>query len=222
MRKFISALQRLRADKSGSISILAAFVLVGVVGVSALALEYGHGLLQKAENQRVGRPRRLWRGARLRLDRARATSATSAASNIAALNGISSGVSPVGRQLADRRRQQRRRGHRDDQRPAAAGARADHQHDVAGQRHRLCRDQIRRPRLHHRAQRQRQRRDRIERRHQRNRRQLRRRLEQQPSPCPGAPRSSRKTSITPRRRHSVSRRRQHQPRRPGTRSIPTR
>ena len=53
MRKLRPALQRLRADTAGSISVLGAFVIIGVIGVSALCLEYGHGLVQRTENQRV-------------------------------------------------------------------------------------------------------------------------------------------------------------------------
>ena len=53
MRGESNVLRRYWHDEQGAISILAAFVLVAVVGVSALALEYGHGLLQKVENQRA-------------------------------------------------------------------------------------------------------------------------------------------------------------------------
>ena len=45
-------LHRPCGDRRGAISIVAAFVLVGVISVSALVLEYGHGLVQKIENQR--------------------------------------------------------------------------------------------------------------------------------------------------------------------------
>jgi Putative Flp pilus-assembly TadE/G-like len=86
-------LQIFVADRRGAISIIAAFVLVGVVGVSALALEYGHALLQKVENQRVA-DLAAFGGALVYGSTASTTSATGAASNIAALNGVSSGVSP--------------------------------------------------------------------------------------------------------------------------------
>ena len=46
-------LHRFCDDRRGAISIIAAFALIGVIGVSALALEYGHALVQKTENQRV-------------------------------------------------------------------------------------------------------------------------------------------------------------------------
>ena len=42
MRGISGFLHRSCDDARGTISILGAFVLVGVVGVSALALEYGH------------------------------------------------------------------------------------------------------------------------------------------------------------------------------------
>ena len=93
MRKFIPALQRLRADTSGSISILAAFVLVGAVGVSALALEYGHGLLQKTENQRAA-DLAAYGGALVYGSTGSSSDATSVANNIVALNGLSGDATP--------------------------------------------------------------------------------------------------------------------------------
>ncbi len=93
MRKLLPALQRLRADTGGSISILAAFVLVGAIGVSALALEYGHGLLQKTENQRAA-DLAAYAGALVYGSTSSSSDATSAASNIAALNGLSGDATP--------------------------------------------------------------------------------------------------------------------------------
>ena len=87
------ALQRLRADTAGSISILAAFVLVGAVGVSALALEYGHGLLEKTENQRAA-DLAAYGGALVYGSTGSSSDATSAANNIVALNGLSGDATP--------------------------------------------------------------------------------------------------------------------------------
>ena len=78
-------------DERGAISILAGFLVVSVVGVSALALEYGHGLLQKVENQRAA-DLAAYGGALVYNSTGSTDSATSAATNIAALNGLSSGV----------------------------------------------------------------------------------------------------------------------------------
>ncbi|MGC2525311.1 MAG: pilus assembly protein TadG-related protein [Stellaceae bacterium] len=78
------------ADRGGAISIIGALVLVPVVGVSALALEYGHGLLQKTEDQRAA-DLAAFGGALVYGSTSSSTSATGAAANIAALNGIASG-----------------------------------------------------------------------------------------------------------------------------------
>ena len=89
----LAHLHKLCSDEHGAISIIAALVLVSVIGVSALALEYGHALLQKSENQRVA-DLAAYGGALVYASTSSSSSATSAASNIAALNGISSGVTP--------------------------------------------------------------------------------------------------------------------------------
>ena len=65
-----------------------------MVGVSALALEYGHALLQKVENQRAA-DLASYGGALVYNSTGSTDSATSAANNIAALNGLSSGVTPT-------------------------------------------------------------------------------------------------------------------------------
>ena len=88
MRKPFEKMHRLLGDRRGAISILAAFVLIGVIGVSALALEYGHGLLQRTENQRVA-DLAAYGGALVYNSTSSSTSAASAASNIVALNGLS-------------------------------------------------------------------------------------------------------------------------------------
>ena len=145
-----------------------------------------------------GRPRRLWRGARLRLDRIEQRRHQRRQQHRGAQRPLRR-RNPLGGDLADRRRQQCGRGHRHQQRPAIAGAGLDHQHDDAGQRHRLRRDQIRRARLHYRALRQRLRCF-AQRRHQRYRRQLRRRLEQCHQPDRRHRRSPQRMSITATRR----------------------
>jgi hypothetical protein len=89
----MSGLRKILADIRGTIGVLGAFVLVGVIGISALALEYGHGLLQKVEDQRVA-DLAAYGGALVYGSTSSTSSATSAASNIAALNGVSSGVTP--------------------------------------------------------------------------------------------------------------------------------
>ena len=93
MRGESDVFRRYWHDEQGAISVLAAFVLVAVVGVSALALEYGHGLLQKVENQRAA-DLAAYGGALVYNSTGSTDSATSAATNIAALNGLSSGVTP--------------------------------------------------------------------------------------------------------------------------------
>lgn len=86
-------LPKILSDIRGSISVLGAFVIIGVIGVSALCLEYGHGLVQRTENQRVA-DLAAYGGALVYGSTSLTSSATGAASNIAALNGISSGVTP--------------------------------------------------------------------------------------------------------------------------------
>lgn len=80
--------QKLFGDRRGAISVLAAFVMVGAIGVSALAIEYGHGLLQRTETQRVA-DLAAYGGGLVYNSTSSTTSATSAVNNIAALNGLS-------------------------------------------------------------------------------------------------------------------------------------
>lgn len=82
----IGRLRELLGDRRGAISVLAAFVMTGVIGVSALALEYGHGLLQKTENQRVA-DLAAYAGALVYDSTSSSISAEGAASSIAILNG---------------------------------------------------------------------------------------------------------------------------------------
>ncbi len=87
MRGICVILCQFRDDARGSISILAGFLIVSVVGVSALALEYGHGLLQKTENQRAA-DLAAYAGGLVYNSTGSTDSATSAAANVAALNGM--------------------------------------------------------------------------------------------------------------------------------------
>jgi hypothetical protein len=82
-------LQELVDDRRGAISILAALVIVGVVGCAALALEYGNGLLQQVEDQRVA-DLAAYSGALVFNATGSTSSASSAVGNIASLNGLSS------------------------------------------------------------------------------------------------------------------------------------
>jgi putative Flp pilus-assembly TadE/G-like protein len=76
-------------DRRGSISVLSALTIVGVVGFSALALEYGYGLLQQVENQRIA-DLAAYSGALVYNSTNSSSSASSAVSKIASLNGLSS------------------------------------------------------------------------------------------------------------------------------------
>ena len=81
--------RRLFGDTCGAISILGAFSLVSVIGISALAVEFGYGLLQRTENQRIA-DLAAYAGALVYNSSGSSTSASGAASNIVALNGVSS------------------------------------------------------------------------------------------------------------------------------------
>jgi Putative Flp pilus-assembly TadE/G-like len=76
-------------DRRGSISILSALTIVGVIGFSALALEYGYGLLQQVENQRIA-DLAAYSGALVYNSTSSSSSANSAVGNIASLNGLTS------------------------------------------------------------------------------------------------------------------------------------
>ncbi|HJU15430.1 MAG TPA: pilus assembly protein TadG-related protein [Stellaceae bacterium] len=77
---------RIFRDKGGAITILSAFVLVAVVGVSALAVEFGRGLYRRIENQRIA-DIAAYSGA---LAYSVGSDYTSAVSNIVQLNGLAS------------------------------------------------------------------------------------------------------------------------------------
>jgi Flp pilus assembly protein TadG len=100
-------LRDLFGDRRGAISIIAAFALVGLIGISALALEYGHALLQKTEDQRAA-DLAAYAGALVYGATTSQSDAKAAAANVAALNGFSSteakpsfGLSPTGDSNSD-------------------------------------------------------------------------------------------------------------------------
>jgi hypothetical protein len=82
-------LRELLGDRRGGISILSALAIVGVIGFSALALEYGYGLLQQVENQRIA-DLAAYSGALVYNATSSTSSTSSAVGNIASLNGLSS------------------------------------------------------------------------------------------------------------------------------------
>jgi Flp pilus assembly protein TadG len=77
----------LRTDRRGSVSVIGAFLLFVMIGVGALAVEYGHGLLMKGENQRAA-DLAAYGGAVVYGNTSSSAAAQAAADNIAALNGI--------------------------------------------------------------------------------------------------------------------------------------
>jgi len=81
-------LRRTLADERGAISILGAVALTALVACSALALEYGYGLLQRIEDQRVA-DIAAYAGAVVYSSTSSSTSSSSAVSNVATLNGLS-------------------------------------------------------------------------------------------------------------------------------------
>ena len=81
-------------------------------------------------------------------------SATSAANNIAALNGLSSGVTPTYVLSPSGDGNHAIRVTATTNLPLAPGSGADAKYDIAGQRHRLRGNQQQRPCLYHRAQQQ--------------------------------------------------------------------
>jgi hypothetical protein len=95
-------LRKLFGDDRGAISILSAVVIVGVIGFSALALEYGNGLLQQVEDQRIA-DLAAYSGALVYNSTGSNSSTSSAVNNMASLNGVTSttanakiGSSPTG------------------------------------------------------------------------------------------------------------------------------
>ncbi len=82
-------LPRLLGDTRGAITILSAFAILAIVGSSALALEFGYGLLREVENQRIA-DIAAYGGALVYNSTGSTSSTSSAVGNLAALNGLSS------------------------------------------------------------------------------------------------------------------------------------
>src|SRR5947208_7411103 len=82
-------LRRFSSDTRGTIAILTAFSFLAVIGCSAIALEFGYGLIKRVENQRVADIAAIG-GALVYNSTGSTTTTSSAVGNIAALNGLSS------------------------------------------------------------------------------------------------------------------------------------
>ena len=82
-------LGKVLGDRRGSISIIAALSFVAVIGVAALAVDYGRALMQRTENQRTA-DLAAYAGALVYNATASTGDATGAAASIASLNGFSS------------------------------------------------------------------------------------------------------------------------------------
>lgn len=96
--KIVEMSRRLTADTNGGVAIVTALSLPVILGFSALALDYGSALITKSENQRISdisafaAAHAYTRNASASPTQKRAA-ATTAAQSIAALNGVSSGIS---------------------------------------------------------------------------------------------------------------------------------
>src|SRR5579864_1805133 len=77
------------ADKRGGISLLSIFLIIGLIGCSALAVEYGRGLLSQAEDQRVADLAAYSAASVYSNNGNSTTDMTAAANNVATLNGLS-------------------------------------------------------------------------------------------------------------------------------------
>jgi uncharacterized membrane protein len=53
LREAVGISRKLLCDERAAIGVLSAVSLAAVIGISALVVEYGHGLLQRSDNQRV-------------------------------------------------------------------------------------------------------------------------------------------------------------------------
>jgi uncharacterized membrane protein len=93
-REAVGVFRKLLVDDRAAISVLAALCLVAVIGISALAVEFGHGLLQRSDNQRVA-DLAAYAGALVFSSSGSRTDAERAARNIAALNGLSGDNPPI-------------------------------------------------------------------------------------------------------------------------------
>jgi uncharacterized membrane protein len=91
--KIVGMFQKLLGDDRAAVSVPSALSLVVIIGISALAVEFGHALLQRLDNQRVA-DLAAWGGA-LAYNSSGSDAAKSVANNIAALNGLTSGNATV-------------------------------------------------------------------------------------------------------------------------------
>ena len=82
-----SSSSKFLANEQGAIAILAAVMLPVVIGMIALAVEFGHGLLIRDETQRVA-DEAAYAGALAYAATGNQTSMLSAAQNVAVLNGV--------------------------------------------------------------------------------------------------------------------------------------
>ena len=82
-------IRALFADTRGGISMLSAFLIVALIGCSALAVEYGRGLLSLSEDQRAADLAAYSAAAVYNAQGNSTTDMTAAANNVAALNGLS-------------------------------------------------------------------------------------------------------------------------------------
>jgi uncharacterized membrane protein len=94
-RETVGVFRKLLVDDRAAISVLAALCLVAVIGISALAVEFGYGLLQRSDNQRVADLAAYGGALVYNSSGSNATTAKSAATEIAALNGFTSTNSTV-------------------------------------------------------------------------------------------------------------------------------
>jgi uncharacterized membrane protein len=53
LREAVGISRKLLCEERAAIGVLSAVSLAAVIGISALVVEYGHGLLQRSDNQRV-------------------------------------------------------------------------------------------------------------------------------------------------------------------------
>ena len=88
LREAVGISRKLLCDERAAIGVLGAVSLAAVIGISALVVEYGHGLLQRSDNQRVADLAAYGGALVYNSTGGNVTTAESAATNIAALNGL--------------------------------------------------------------------------------------------------------------------------------------
>ena len=91
--------RKLLGDDRAAISVASALSLVAVIGIAALSVEFGHALLQRSDNQRVADLAAY--GGALVYNYSGSNAASGAASNIAALNGLTSGNATVAADIVE-------------------------------------------------------------------------------------------------------------------------